>query len=112
MELVKYKDESGKVGVIYSPCFGIEWIRFEDPSADYAKFLISDYELVKAVIEEDNVAFKERFDKITEHFKVYHYPQSVSDLEVYFMKEGTVFETSSNDGREQIFELGSDYLVA
>lgn len=112
MELVKYINEEGEAGLVYSPCYGIEWVRFGNNKSEYAKLLMYDEVLVKAVLDEDNDAFKDRAKAICEEYNVEVYIQNVRNLSVYFIPEGRAFKIESHDGYERIEEIYEEIFVA
>ena len=112
VEWSKFRDAKGRIGIIYSPHYGMGWLSFYKQSKEFQQAMMSDYWLVSAVLSENDEKFKQRFETLCDMFGETKYLQTVEDLSVEFMEEGSIFDVEEFDGKETIVYIGRDYFVA
>ena len=112
---MKMIDEEGKVGILYSPGWGAGWSTWGAPDE-----AISDYKLVKMVVDRNSNTSGEEFDSRTMEINKYVeekwgeevYVGGTEDLTVSWVPEGTKYRIDEHDGSEYLLTEEDLYLEA
>lgn len=92
----KYYNDSGEVGVLYSPGYGAGWSTWGSSNCE---FLLFDKTLVKMAL---NGAEEDELENYLQSTGNDVYIGGWRDIQVEFMKPGTAFLVNEYDGSESI----------
>ena len=110
VEYEKYYNAEGLVGVAYHGNCGRGWGTWCDDE-ELARAIIFDKEIIQLILDykQDQIGEYIRKKYSPENF----YTETVSDLNVYFIKPGTPFRIEECDGSETIVEFShEDFIIA